>query len=49
MNGDKKFKETYDKFGENYGKLIGEHLRVLNELEYCHMLLRQQTSKGEKR
>ena len=37
MNGDKKYKEIYDKFGGSYGDLILEHLRVLNELEntYC--------------
>ena len=29
MNGDKKFKEIYDKFGGSYGDLIIEHLRVL--------------------
>ena len=33
MNGDKKFKEIYNKFGGSYGDLILEHLRVLNELE----------------
>ena len=33
MNGDKKFKEIYDKFGGSYGDLIVEHLRVLNELK----------------
>jgi hypothetical protein len=45
MNGDKKFKEIYDKFGGSYGDLILEHLRVLNELEKCHKLLNDQTSK----
>jgi hypothetical protein len=45
MNGDKKFKEIYDKFGKSYGELIEEHLRVLNELEKCHKLPGEQTSK----
>ena len=45
MNGDKKFKEIYDKFGGSYGDLIVEHLRVLKELENCRKMLRQQTSK----
>jgi hypothetical protein len=45
MNGDKKFKEIYDKFGGSYGELIEEHLRVLNELEKCRQLLNKQTSK----
>jgi hypothetical protein len=45
MNGDKKFKEIYDKFGGSYGDLILEHLRILNELEKCHKLLNDQTSK----
>ena len=45
MNGDKKFKEIYDKFGGSYGELIKEHLRVLNELEKCHQLLGEQTSR----
>ena len=45
MNGDKKFKEIYDKFGGSYGDLILEHLRVLNELEKCRQLLDEQTSK----
>ena len=49
MNGDKKFKEIYDKFGGSYGDLITEHLRVLKELEKCRKMLRQQTSKREKR
>ncbi len=49
MNGDKKFKEIYDKFNGSYGKLIEEHLRVLNELEKCRKILRQQTSRIEKR
>ncbi len=43
MNGDKKFKEIYGKFGGNYGELIEEHLRVLKELEKCRKALRQQT------
>ncbi|MFW6120940.1 MAG: hypothetical protein ACOC80_08590 [Petrotogales bacterium] len=43
MNGDKKFKEIYDKFGGSYGELIEEHLRVLNGLEKCRQLLNEQT------
>ena len=42
MNGDKKFKEIYDKFGGSYGELIEEYLRVLNELEKCRQLLDEQ-------
>ena len=49
MNGDKKFKEIYDKFGGSYGDLIIEHLRVLNELEKYRKLVRLQTSEREKR
>jgi hypothetical protein len=45
MNGNKEFKEIYDKFGGSYGNLIMEHLRVLKELDKCHKLLRQQTIK----
>ena len=46
MNGDKKFKEIYDKFGGSYGDLVQEYLRVLNELEkYRHQLLNKQNSK----
>ena len=45
MNGDKKFKEIYDKFGGSYGDLILEHLRVHNELEKCRQLLAEQSSK----
>ena len=45
MNGDKKFKEIYDKFGGSYGDLIEEHIRVLDELEKCRQLLTKQTSK----
>ena len=45
MNGDKKFKEIYDKFAGSYGDLIEEHLRVLDELEKCQKLLGEQTSK----
>ncbi len=45
MNGDKKFKEIYDKFNGSYGKLIEEHLRVLNELKKCRQLLRKQANK----
>ena len=49
MNGNKKFKEIYDKFGGSYGDLIIEHLRVLRELKKCRKKLCQQTSKGEKK
>lgn len=49
MNSNKKFKEIYDKFGGSYGDLIIDHLRVLKELENCRRMLRQQTSKREKR
>ena len=45
MNGNKKFKEIYDKFGGSYGDLIVEHMKVLKELENCRKKLRQQTSK----
>ena len=45
MNGNKKFKEIYDKFGGSYGELIEEHLRVLDELEKCRQLFEKQTSK----
>ncbi len=44
MNGDKKFKEIYDKFGGSYGDLIEEHLRVLNELEKRRQLHNKQIS-----
>ena len=49
MNGDKKFKEIYEKFNGSYADLIMEHLRVLKELENCRKLLRRQSSKGKKR
>ena len=49
MNGDKKFKEIYDKFGGSYGDLIEEHLRVFNELKKCRQLLGEQTSKKQRR
>jgi len=39
MNGDKRFKEIYDKFDGSYGELIEEYLRVLNELEKYRQLL----------
>jgi len=45
MNGDKKFKEIYDKFGGNYGDFIEEHLKVINELKKCRQLLDERTSK----
>ena len=32
MNGNKKFKEKYDKFGGRYSNLIPEYLRMLKEL-----------------
>jgi hypothetical protein len=48
MNGDKKFKEIYDKFGGSYSDLIIEHHRALKELEKCRKMLRQQTSKRDK-
>jgi len=44
MNGDKKFKAIYDKFGGSTGELIEEHLRVLKELKKCRQLLNKQTS-----
>jgi hypothetical protein len=47
MNGNKKFKEIYHKFGGSYGDLIMEHLRILKELQNCHKMLRQQTRKRE--
>lgn len=49
MNGNKKFREIYDKFGGSYGDLIVEHIRVLKELKKCRNMLRQETSKKEKR
>ena len=49
MNGNKKFKEIYDKFGGSYGDLIVEHLRVLKELENCRKMRRIQTNKRENR
>ncbi len=49
MNGDKKFKEIYDKFGGSYGELIEEHLRVLDELEKCRQLHNKQISEKKKR
>ena len=45
MNGDKKFKEIYNKFGGSYGDLIEEHLKVLKELEKCRQLLGERTSR----
>jgi hypothetical protein len=44
MNGNKKFKEIYDKFEGSYGDLIMEHLRVLKKLEKCRKMLHQQIS-----
>jgi len=48
MNGNKKFKEIYDKFGGNYGNLILEHIKVLKELEKYKKMLRQKTIKKVK-
>ena len=42
MNGNKKFKEIYDKFNGSYGDLIIEHLKVLKELKKCKKMLNQQ-------
>ena len=47
MNGNKKFKEIYDRFGGSYGDLIIEHIKVLNELEKCREMLHQQKRKIE--
>ena len=49
MNGDKKFKEIYDKFGGRYGDLIEEHLRILKELKKCNKMLRQQAREKSER
>ena len=49
MNGNKKFKEIYDRFGGSYGDLIIEYLKVLKELEECRKMLHQQTKNIEKR
>ena len=49
MNGDKKFKEIYDRFNGNFADLIIEHLRVLKELEECRNMLNKKTNKREKR
>ena len=49
MNGEKKFKEIYDKFGGRYGDLIEEHLRILKELKNCNKMLRQQASERNER
>ena len=43
MNGNKKFKEIYDKFNGRYGDLIIEHLKVLKKLEKCQKMLNKQT------
>jgi hypothetical protein len=45
MNGDRKFREIYDKFGGSYGDLIIEHIRVLKELEKCQKQLIKQKNK----
>lgn len=45
MNGNKKFKEIYDRFGGSYGDLILEYLRVLNELKKCRKLLKKEICK----
>ena len=47
MNGNKKFKEIYDKFNGSYGDLIIEHLKVLKELEKCKKMLNQQKSRAK--
>jgi len=47
MNGNKKFKEIYDRFGGSYGDLIIEHIKVLKELEKCREMLHQQKRKIE--
>ena len=49
MNGNKKFKEIYDKFGGRYGDLIEDHLRILKELKSCRKMLRQQASEKSER
>jgi hypothetical protein len=49
MNGSKKFREIYERFGGSYGDLSMEHLRILKELEKCRKTLQQQTKKIEKR
>jgi hypothetical protein len=45
MNGNRKFKEIYDKFGGSYGDLIIEHIKVLKELEKCRTELVKQKNK----
>ena len=47
MNGNKKFKEIYDKFGGSYGDLIVEHIKVLKKLENCQKMLNMKESKGK--
>jgi len=47
MNGDKKFKEIYDKFNGNFGDLIIEHLKVIKELENCRKMLHKITKKNK--
>ena len=49
MNGNKKFKEIYDKFGGSYGDLIVEHIKVLKELENCRKMLIEQTNKRKEK
>jgi hypothetical protein len=49
MNGNRKFKEIYDKFNGNFADLIIEHVIVIKELEKCRKMLHKQTSKGEER
>jgi len=49
MNGNKKFKEIYNKFAGSYGDLILEHIRVLKELEKCKKRIHQHISKMENR
>ena len=43
MNGIKKFKEIYDKFGGSYGDRIVEHIKVLKELKRCRKMLGKKT------
>lgn len=42
MNGSKKFKEIYDKFGGSYGDLIVEYIKVIKELEKYRKMLNEQ-------
>jgi len=43
MNGDKKFKEIYNKFFASYGELIEEHTKKRNGVEqYVSYLINKQ-------